>query len=331
MKLTVISPNEVGNPVSDQPIQTVLKISTVGLPGPAGKSFHANTSVPLVDYGNNGDTFLDIYTGDLYEKINNVWTINGTLVSNGGGGGGGGATINDGITSGSFVWSSSKVNTELATKSGTSHTHPDATSSVSGFMTAAEFTKLAGIEAGANLYVHPSGDGNRHVPATGITNNGKFLKSGATAASEAWTTITKTDVGLANVDNTADSAKPISTATQTALNAKPNVADGSSSSTSNTWSIDQIKTYALSIKTDLQNGAGPALDTLSELAAAIGNDPSYASTIATSLGLRVRVDASQSFNSTQQGQARTNIAAVGTSDVGDTTTNFVTIFEAGLV
>jgi hypothetical protein len=198
-------------------------------------------------------------------------------------------------------------------------------------MTAAEFTKLAGIEAGANLYVHPSGDGNRHVPATGTTNNGKFLKSGATAASEAWTTITKTDVGLANVDNTADSAKPISTATQTALNAKPNVADGSSSSTSNTWSIDQIKTYALSIKTDLQNGAGPALDTLSELAAAIGNDPSYASTIATSLGLRVRVDASQSFNSTQQGQARTNIAAVGTSDVGDTTTNFVTIFEAGLV
>jgi len=30
----------------------------------------------------------------------------------------------------------------------------------------------------------------------------------------------KTDVGLANVNNTSDSAKPVSTATQTALNAK---------------------------------------------------------------------------------------------------------------
>lgn len=34
--------------------------------------------------------------------------------------------------------------------------------------------------------------------------------------------LTKTDVGLANVDNTTDEAKPVSTATQTALNAKEN-------------------------------------------------------------------------------------------------------------
>lgn len=34
--------------------------------------------------------------------------------------------------------------------------------------------------------------------------------------------LTKTDVGLANVDNTADTAKPVSTAQQTALNAKEN-------------------------------------------------------------------------------------------------------------
>jgi Major tropism determinant N-terminal domain len=34
--------------------------------------------------------------------------------------------------------------------------------------------------------------------------------------------LTKSNVGLANVDNTADSAKPISTATQTALNGKAN-------------------------------------------------------------------------------------------------------------
>ena len=35
-------------------------------------------------------------------------------------------------------------------------------------------------------------------------------------------TLTKADVGLGSVDNTADTAKPISTATQTALNGKAN-------------------------------------------------------------------------------------------------------------
>lgn len=35
-------------------------------------------------------------------------------------------------------------------------------------------------------------------------------------------TLTKSDVGLANVDNTSDASKPVSTATQTALNAKAN-------------------------------------------------------------------------------------------------------------
>lgn len=37
--------------------------------------------------------------------------------------------------------------------------------------------------------------------------------------------LTKADVGLSNVDNTSDAGKPISTATQTALNLKANTAD----------------------------------------------------------------------------------------------------------
>lgn len=40
-----------------------------------------------------------------------------------------------------------------------------------------------------------------------------------------WQTLNKTTVGLNNVDNTADLNKPISTATQTALNAKENLSD----------------------------------------------------------------------------------------------------------
>lgn len=39
-----------------------------------------------------------------------------------------------------------------------------------------------------NNYVHPTTDGNLHVPATGTTNNGKVLTAGATAGSLSWAT-----------------------------------------------------------------------------------------------------------------------------------------------
>lgn len=98
--------------------------------------------------------------------------------------------------------------------------HKTVTTTVAGFMSAADKVKLNGVATNANNYVHPTTDGNRHVPATGTTNNGKVLKAGSTAASEAWGTLAKGDVGLGNVDNTSDVNKPISTATQNALNLK---------------------------------------------------------------------------------------------------------------
>lgn len=91
--------------------------------------------------------------------------------------------------------------------------------------TTAEKDKLTGIAAGANKYTHPTGDGNSHVPATGTTSSGKVLKAGATANSAAWTVLTKSDVGLGNVDNTADSDKPVSTPQQEALDLKHDAAD----------------------------------------------------------------------------------------------------------
>lgn len=64
--------------------------------------------------------------------------------------------------------------------------HGVATTSVAGFMAAADKTKLDGIATNANNYSHPTGDGNLHVPATGTSNNLKVLKAGATAGSIAW-------------------------------------------------------------------------------------------------------------------------------------------------
>lgn len=66
------------------------------------------------------------------------------------------------------------------------HTHSDATTSVAGFMSAADKTKLDGVATNANNYTHPTGDGNLHVPATSTTNNTKVLKAGSTAGSLSW-------------------------------------------------------------------------------------------------------------------------------------------------
>lgn len=79
--------------------------------------------------------------------------------------------------------------------------HGVATTSVNGFMSSSDKTKLNGVETNANNYVHPTTDGNLHVPATSTTNNGKFLKAGATAGSLSWSSLTATDVGLGNVTN----------------------------------------------------------------------------------------------------------------------------------
>lgn len=53
---------------------------------------------------------------------------------------------------------------------------------------------------------------------------GQVLTAIDNLGNAAWQAITKSTVGLSNVDNTSDAAKPISTATQTALNGKANTA-----------------------------------------------------------------------------------------------------------
>jgi len=61
--------------------------------------------------------------------------------------------------------------------------HAAATTSVAGFQSAADKTKLDGIATGANNYVHPSTDGNIHLPANGTTNANKVPKAGSSAGS----------------------------------------------------------------------------------------------------------------------------------------------------
>ena len=65
----------------------------------------------------------------------------------------------------------------------------------------------------------------------------------------------------------------------------------------------------------LVNNSPAALDTLNELAAALGNDPAFATTIATALGNRLRYDAAQSLSGAQKTQAQTNAGLLIGTDV----------------
>lgn len=77
--------------------------------------------------------------------------------------------------------------------------HATATTSTHGFMSSTDKAKLNSIASNANNYAHPAGDGNLHVPATGTSNNGKYLMAGATAGSLSWQSIDAAKVGAVPV------------------------------------------------------------------------------------------------------------------------------------
>lgn len=76
-----------------------------------------------------------------------------------------------------------------------------------------------------------------------------------------------------------------------------------------------VKTYVDARVAALVASAPGTLDTLDELAAALADDPNFATTMATALGNRIRVDAAQSFTGGEKTQARANIGAVIGTDV----------------
>jgi hypothetical protein len=106
--------------------------------------------------------------------------------------------------------------------------------------------------------------------------------------------------------------------------------DGATAGTS-TWSSSKVAAEIVAAKNALINGSAAALDTLSELAAALGNDANFAATTATALGNRLRVDSAQVFTAPQQLQARSNIGAQDALAIGDPEQDLVAIFNAGLV
>lgn len=118
------------------------------------------------------------------------------------------------------------------------------------------------ITAGATaLSTHESATTNVH----GIADTALLALKSEVAA------VTPATLGLGNVNNTSDANKPVSTAQASAI------------ATAKSEAIAD----ATSQVSSLIDGAPAAMNTLNELAAALGDDANFASSVTTSLGLKV--------------------------------------------
>ena len=80
----------------------------------------------------------------------------------------------------------------------------------------------------------------------------------------------------------------------------------------------------------LVDGAPGALDTLKELADALGGDENFVTTITTALGNRLRVDAVQGLSGPQQTQGQANLGVYSRAEIGDPTTDYVSVLTSAL-
>lgn len=127
------------------------------------------------------------------------------------------------------VRDSDRLNGQAASYYATSgHGHTNATTSVAGFMSSTDKSKLDAIAANANNYSHPTGDGNLHVPENGTANSGKFLQATGVAGSYVWANVPTASLSGLGVNATAVELNILDGATVTT--AELNYLDGVSSS-----------------------------------------------------------------------------------------------------
>lgn len=100
------------------------------------------------------------------------------------------------------------------------------------------------------------------------------------------------------------------------------VINDAATNTTQTWSSQKSTDYVAAQIAAVINSAPAALDTLDELAAALGDDANFASTVTTALANRLRFDAAQTLTSPQKAQGQANLGVV-TSTV-DFAANFNT-------
>lgn len=252
-----------------------------------------------------------------------------------------GASIDDASVSTLSVWSSSKTNTSI-------------TSAVSALVAASPTTLDTLNELAAAL----GDDPNFATTITAALGGKEPLITGGTTAQyrrgdKSWQTLDKSAVGLSAVDNTSDANKPISTATATALAGKqptgsyatqtdltnglaPKAPLASPTFTGTVGGITKSMVGLGSVDNTADSAkpvSGPQATALA-LKAPLAS-PTFTGTVSgvtkSMVGLASVDNTADSAKPVSTAQQTALNAKANTTDVGDTTTDYVATFEAGLV
>ena len=238
----------------------------------------ANSGVTAGTYGSS--TAVPVVTVDAKGRITSVTTssISGSI------------TFTGDVTGTGTTGASTTLT--LANSGVTAGTYTKVTVDAKGRVTVGTSATTSDISEGTNLYYTDS----RARAAISVTGSGSYNST---------TGVITVTGGVTSV-NTLTGAVTLTTT---------NIAEGTNLYYTDARVLAYLgaNSYATQsyVGTQINNlvaGAPGLLDTLDELAAALGDDANFATTTATSLGNRLRIDtAAQGLNSTQQGNGRTNL------------------------
>jgi hypothetical protein len=245
---------------------------------------------------------------------------------------GGAAGIDDGTVSTTSTWSSSKTSTELDGKADTGHGHVvgDVTGLQAELDGKASTTHGHAIADVSGLQTALNGKSDTgHAHAIADTTGLQAALDGKAGAVHTHAITDTTGLQTA-LDGKAATGHTHTTAQVTGLDAAlaGKAATGHTHGVADVDGFDAAVDARISSTLDLEN-APELLNSINELASAIGDDANFAATTAASLANRVRVDAAQALTAPQQAQARSNIGAVAAADVGGPT-DFAAVFAAAL-
>ncbi len=188
---------------------------------------------------------------------------------------------------------------------------------IAGKAEAADLEDLQDVVNGKAPLISPALTGTPTVPtASPGTNTAQAASTAFVAAGlagKANSVHSHAVADVANLQITLDAKAPLASPALTGTPTAPTAA-----AETNSLQIATTEFVRRAI-TNLIASSPAALDTLVELAAALGNDPNFATTTAESLGNRLRVDtAAQGLNGTQQANGRANLAlgTAATAKVG---------------